>query len=162
MVLLVRCDSTSRSIKAHSVRMPKLKSFPIHMHIYTLYTVYTFRFLHFKFAQHVEVINHFACSTGKGERGGRGSRGRVRKLIHFWGPKQNEYFLYFLRNTGHKIDVTFVLALEKYGRNMAALGSSCQAEFAHPFPLLPATVCSVCAQKLAMKNSSASRNDISI
>lgn len=108
------------------------------IYIYTVHCVcevYTFRFLHLKFVQHVEVINHFACSKRRAERGesGRGSRGRVRKLIHFWGPKQNEYFLYFLRNTGHKIDVTFVLALEKYGRNMAALGSSCQAEFAHPF-----------------------------
>lgn len=77
------------------------------------------------------IISHAA---GRGEKG---NRGRVRKLIHFWGPKQNEYFLYFLRNTGHKIDVTFVLALEKYGRNMAALGSYCQLRSYAPLPTAP-------------------------
>lgn len=87
----------------------------------------------------------FACSSS--------SKWGEHWFIFWGGQKQNEYFLYFLRNTGRKIDVTFVLALEKYGRNMAALGSSLAAL---SFPLW------LFAQKLAMKNSSASRNDISI
>lgn len=128
------------------------------IYIYTVHCVcevYTFRFLHLKFVQHVEVINHFACSKRRAERGesGRGSRGRVRKLIHFWGPKQNEYFLYFLRNTGHKIDVTFVLALEKYGRNMAALGSPWQllpSGVRTPLSLLPGCRCPVVLPQCAL------------
>lgn len=77
------------------------------------------------------IISHAA--PGKGREGAGEAEVECESWFIFGG--QNEYFLYFLRNTGHKIDVTFVLALEKYGRNMAALGSSCQAEFAHPFPL---------------------------
>jgi len=57
--------------------------------------------LHLKFAQHARPLIIFASSQRE-------------DLIpfFFWGQswgnprkKQNEYFLYFLRNAGHKIDV---------------------------------------------------------
>jgi len=61
--------------------------------------------------------------------------------------KQNEYFLYFLRNAGHKIDVTFVPGSREIWQLLAkpVFTPSCH-----------------CWQQLAMKNSSASQNDISI
>lgn len=132
---------------------------------YTLYTVhcvrlvYVFRFLHLNFAQHVEVINHFACSR----EGGEGKPGSSAKVDSFLGAKAKWIFSLLLTQHWSQ-DWCDICAgsreiWQKYGSPWQLL----------PTPLVcPAPHCSlaaghpVCAQKLAMKSSSASRNDISI
>jgi len=83
--------------------------------------------LHLKFAQHARPLIIFASSQRE-------------DLIPFfsWGQswgnprkKQNEYFLYFLRNAGHKIDVTFVSGSREIWQLLAKAKAKAKARL-HP------------------------------